>query len=175
MKCALSLTAAVIMVLATPIDRPAAQTSSQPAAQDATKGPLNLSEQQKAAVIQAAIGAKTHQKTPEGFTPAVGASVPHTVFDQAFNPEITREMPILKIYWYSYLDREIVLTDGIKKQVVAVIPLPAKYMIEDQKNQGAAEPATTESAKPATSVSKDKDAAGPTGSVPAYTSPETLK
>jgi hypothetical protein len=167
MKCALGVTTAVVLILAAPIDRLAAQTNSPPAASDATrKDALTLSEQDKTAVIAAAVEAKSHQKTPQGFTPAVGASVPRTLYVHAFNPEIARKVPILKRYGYSYLDREIVLIDGMQEKVVAVIPLPAKYMIGSQGHHGAAEP----SGQP-----KDNDDASPTGSVPAYTSPETIK
>src|SRR3954466_8151021 len=62
MKYALGLTAAVALILAAQIDRPAAQTNSQPANQ--------LSEQEKAVVIRAAVEAKSHQKTPKDFAPA---------------------------------------------------------------------------------------------------------
>jgi hypothetical protein len=165
MKYALRLTAACAAILAAPIDRPAAQTNSPPAALEATRGLLKLSEQDSAAVIEAAVEAGTHQKTPKEFTPALGAPVPSSVFQHAFKPEIVREMPVLKHYWYAYLDREIVMIDSMQKKVVAVIPLPAKYLSGGQTNHGAAEPAE----------SKGPDSAGPTGSVPAYTSPETLR
>jgi hypothetical protein len=88
------------------------------------------------------------------------------VYVHTFNPEITRKVPTLKHYRYSYLDREIVLIDG-QEEVVAVIPLPAKYVPGSQGHHGAAEPAGESS--------KDKDGGSPTGSVPAYTSPETIK
>jgi hypothetical protein len=165
MKHALGLTAACALILAAPIDRPAAQTNSQPAALETTKDLPKLSEKDRAAVIEAAVGAGTHQKTPKGFTPAPGAPVPSSVFQHAFKPEIVREMPVLKHYWYAYLDREIVMIDSMQKKVVAVIPLPAKYLSGGQAHHGAAEPAEA----------KGPDGAGNTGSVPAYTSPETIR
>jgi len=166
MKYALILIAAgAVIVGLTQIDRPGAQTRSQGAALEATKGPLKLSEQDKATVIKAAVEAKSHQDTPKEFTPAVGAPVPKEVYSHAFKPEIAREMPALKHYEYAYLDREIVLIDGMQKKVVAVIPLPAKLVSGGQKNQGAAEPAGE----------SESDGASTTGSVPAYTSPETIK
>jgi hypothetical protein len=164
MKYVLGLTIAGALILAAQIDRPAAQTNSEPVAQ--------LSEHLKATVIKAAIEAKTHQKTPKEFTPAVGAPVPSSVFQHAFNPEITRAVPELKHYWYAYLDREIVLMDGLQKKVVALIPLPAKLVLGGQGNHGAAEPAGE--SEPA-GKSKGEDRASTTGSVPAYTSPETIR
>jgi hypothetical protein len=176
MKYALGLTAAVALMLAAPIDRPAAQTSSQPAAVEATKEPIKLSEQDKAAVIKAAVAAKSHQKTPEGFTPTVGASVPRTLYVHAFNPEITGQVPALKDYLYSYLDRDVVVIDGIQEKVVAVIPLPAEYMPGARVHQGAAEPESEPKNKDAASTTgQNKDGATTTGSVPAYTSPETTR
>ena len=163
MKFTLCLTVAVALMLAAQIDRPAAQTS-QPAAQ-ATKGPLQLSEQDKAAVIKAAHEAKSHQQTPKAFTPAVGVSVPNTIYQHAFKPEITLAMPALKHYWYAYLDREIVLIDAMQKEVVVVIPLPANLVTHNKVDQGAVEPADT----------KNKDGASPAGSVPSHTSPETIR
>src|SRR6185295_10346626 len=123
-KFAVGLTAASALMLGAQIDRPAAQTNNQPAAVEATKGPLTLSEHDKAAVIKAAVEAKSHQKTPKEFTPAVGATVPKEVYLHDFKPEVARETPALKLYKYAYLDREIVLIDGIQQKVVALIPLP---------------------------------------------------
>jgi hypothetical protein len=169
MKFALGLTVAVALILAPQIDQPAAQT--QPAALDATQGPLKLSEQDRATVIKAAVEAKSHQKTPKDFTPAVGAPVPRALYSHAFKPEVVRNVPTLKHYWYAHLDREIVLIDSMQKKVVAVIPLPANFVSGGQGNHGAAEPEDeSKSAR-----SKSKDGASTTGSVPAYTSPETIK
>ena len=116
-------------------------------------------------MIKAALEAQSHQETPKGFTPAVGTVVPKTVFIHGFKPEIAREVPALKDYWYAYLNQEIVLIDAMRTKVVAVIPLPAKFVSDGQPHQGAAEPAE----------SKSKDGASSTDSVPAYTSPETIK
>ena len=166
MKHALVLTAACALILGLQIDRPAAQTDSQSVASEATpNGPLNLSDQDKAAVIKAALDAKSHQATPKEFKPAVGAPVPKEVFQHGFKPEVVSNTPVLKEYWYAYLDREIVLIDALQKRVVAVIPLPAKHVTGEQPHQGAAEPASKANEQGATSA----------GSVPAYTSPESLR
>ena len=166
MNYALVLTAAGALILAAQMNQSFAQTSSEPAAPEATKSPLKLSEQEKAAVIRAVFEAKSHQETPKQFTPAVGASVPKEVYVHGFNPEIARQVPVLKQYWYAYLSREVVLIDGLQTKVVAVIPLPTPSESVGQGHNGAAEPA---------SESKNKDGASSTESVPAYTSPETIK
>jgi hypothetical protein len=165
MKHALVLTVAAVLTLAAQIDRPASQTGSQPVAREATKGPLELSDQDKATVIKAALDAKSHQNTPKDFTPALGASVPKSVYQHGFKPEVVLKMPLLKHYWYAYLDREIVLIDAIQKKVVAVIPLPATIGSGGQEHHGAAESAGE----------KREDGASSTESVPSYTSPETIR
>jgi hypothetical protein len=175
MKRALGLTAAFVLITAAPIERAAAQANSQSALDAArgplaaTKEPLKLSEQDRAAIIKAVIEAKTHQKTPEGFAPAVGAEVPRTVYYHAFKPNVAGEMPTLKHYWYSHLDQNVALIDGLQEQVVAIIPLPADQVPGGQTHHGAAEPETEQG------KNKSKDGASTTGSVPAYTSPETIR
>jgi hypothetical protein len=158
MKFTLVLIAAGALTLAAHIDQPAAQTNSSAVAQ--------LSDQHKEVVVRAAIEAKSHQKTPKEFTPAIGASVPSSVYVHGFTPEISGELPLLKQYWYAYLDQEVVLIDGLQTKVVAVIPLPAPSASVGQSHHGAAEPA---------GESKPQDGAKNTDSVPAYTSPETIK
>jgi hypothetical protein len=166
MKYALVLTAAAALILGAHIDGPAAQTNSQPGARQAnTAGILHLSDQDKAAVIKAALDAKSHQSTPKEFTPAVGAPVPKTVFQHGFKPEIVSQMPALKEYWYAYLDREIVLIDALQKKVAAIIPLPPNLVSGEQEHQGAAE----------SDSEPKRDGASSTESVPSHTSPETIR
>ena len=165
MKPALVLTAVGALILGAQIDRPTAQISSQPAAHEATQGPLELSEQDKATVIEAALDAKSHQKTPKDFTPTVGATVPRSLFLHGFKPDVVGKVPALKQYWYAYTDAEIALVDALKTTVVAVIPIPAPVDTTGQGDHGAAEPANA----------KGKDGVGNAGSVPAYTSPETIR
>jgi hypothetical protein len=161
MKFALTPTIAGAFILGLQVGQPAAQTNSRPIANDL----LKFSEQDKTTVIAAVIEAKSRQKTPKEFTPAVGASVPKTVYVHAFNPEIVGKVPTLRRVWYAYLDREIVLIDAAQRKVVAVIPLPEKLLSDDQTHQGAAEPAS----------SKGEHGNSNTQSVPSHTSPESIK
>jgi hypothetical protein len=142
------------------------QTTGAPGVNAQTKeDAITLSEQQKQAVIDAAVTAKSRQKTPKEFSPSVGATVPKEVYLHGFRPEDTQKTPLLKEYSYAFLDREIVLVGGSKSKVVAVLTLPEKLVAVDQAHQGAAEAGSqnSQSGKP------------PAASVPSHTSPESIK
>lgn len=140
----------------------AAQTTGAPAAAEAEAHPVTLSEEQKQAVINAAVSAKSRQKTPKEFSPSVGATVPKEVYLHGFQPHETQKTPFLKEYTYAFLDRSVVLVGGPKNKVVAVVPLPEKLVAKDEAHHGAAE-ASSASAK------------GNADSVPSHTSPESIK
>jgi hypothetical protein len=167
MRYTLALAVAAGLLLMAQTDRPVAQTTNELAADQVAKvpPPLTLSEQDKAAVIQAALDAHSHQNTPKDFTPADGAPVPSSVYQHNFKPELAHDIPVLKHYSYAYLDREVVLINPLLKKVVAVIPLPAHLVSSGQQDQGAAE----------SEKEPKSGGASSTDSVPAYTSPETLR
>jgi hypothetical protein len=138
----------------------AAETINVPSTETKAKGmPIKLSDDQKQVIIDAAVSAKSRQKTPKTFSPKLGASMPKEVYLHAFPPEVTQKAPILKEYWYAFLDREVILAGGSKSKVAAVIDLPGNLIAREQPYQGATE-------------SQDRD---PAGSVPSHTSPETIK
>lgn len=144
----------------------AAQTAGMPAATTQTKeSAITLSDDQKEAVIDAAVTAKSRQKTPDEFSPQVGATVPQKVYLHAFRPEVTQKTPLLKEYSYAFLDREVVLV-GPTKKVVAVVALPQRLVDGDQPDQGAAEPSSTNA---------KGDDPPPPAAVPSHTSPESIK
>jgi hypothetical protein len=136
-----------------------AQTSASPQSA-ATGSAVSLTDQQKQAAIDAAVSAQSRQKTPKEFSPTIGAIVPKEVYLHAFRPDVAQKTPLLKNYWYAYLDREVILVDGHK--VAAVIALPEKLIAGEQPNQGAAEASST-------------TGKGSTASVPSHTSPESIK
>ena len=143
------------------------QTTSAPVTNaEERENAITLSEEQKQAVIDAAVAAKSRQKTPKDFSPSLGAITPKEVYLHGFKPEETQKTPLLKEYLYAFLDREVVLVGGPKNKVVAVVTLPEKFVANEQPNQGAAEAATGTNAKGSTS---------PTASVPSHTSPESIK
>jgi hypothetical protein len=123
------------------------------------EAPVTLSNDQSQAVIDAAVSAKSRQKTPKAFSPTLGAKVPKEVYLHAFRPEITQKVPFLKEYWYAFLDREVILVGGSKSKIAAVVDLPQELIVSEQPHQGAVE-------------AKDRE---PAASVPSHTSPETIK
>jgi hypothetical protein len=126
---------------------------------------ITLSEEQKQAVVNAAVTAKSRQKTPKEFSPRVGATVPKEVYLHGFKPDEIQKIPLLKAYLYAFLDREVVLVAGPKNTVVSVVALPENLVAGQQTHQGAAEASSTNA----------KGGTTPTGSVPSHTSPETIK
>lgn len=143
------------------------QTTSPPALNAEARGnPITLSEEQKQAVIDAAVAAKSRQKTPKEFSPSIGALVPKEVYLHGFKPDETQKIPLLKEYMYAFLDREVVLVGGPKSKVVAIVGLPEKLFAGEQPDQGASEASSDADAK------RDKSS---TSSVPSHTSPETIK
>ncbi len=90
--------------------------------------------------------------------------MPKEVYLHGFRPEATQKTPVLKEYWYAFLDREILLVDG--RKVAAVIALPEQLVAGGQPQQGAAE---------ASGGTNAKGGAEPVASVPSHTSPETIK
>ena len=142
-----------------------AQTSVPSANTEAAEKPITLNEEQKQAVIDAAVSAKSRQKTPKDFSPSLGDSIPKEVYVHGFKPEVTQQTPSLKGYLYAFLDRQVVLVSGSKNKVAAIIPLPEKLVADEQAHQGAAEASTTDA----------KGGGPPTNSVPSHTSPESIK
>lgn len=151
----------ILLFLCLGLALPAAgQTNSIPSTETKAKGiPIILSENQKQAVIDAAVSAKSRQKTPKAFSPTLGAEMPKGVYLHGFQPEITQKEPLLKEYWYAFLDREVILVGGSKSKLAAVVDLPQGLIVSEQPDQGAAE-------------SKDRE---PATSVPSHTSPESIK
>ena len=94
------------------------------AVKEAQKPTLDLSEEQRKAVITEILERKAHQATPKEFKPELGASVPRDVDVHGMPPKLVTDIPELKEYAYAHLDREIVIVDALHKKVAALIPLP---------------------------------------------------
>lgn len=148
--------------LATPASAQAinpTQMQSQAGTADPYKKPQpQFSEMERQVVVDAAVQAKSRQKTPKGFSPNLGGEVPREVNGHGFQPEVVVKLPVLKEFQYAYLDREIILINALEKKIVAVVPLPAQLISETTGEGGATnpDPADPEKAK-------------------AYTSPQTTK
>jgi hypothetical protein len=158
----------VLVLLCCGLTVPAVGQTATPSLSNSavTEKAITLNEQQKQAVIDAAVTAKSRQKTPKEFSPTVGATVPKEVYLHAFRPDETQKTPLLKGYQYAFLDREVVLVGGPKNKVVAVVALPEKLVAGEQAHQGAAEASSTDA---------KGDYAPPHASVPSHTSPESIK
>src|SRR6185312_16898163 len=79
------------------------QSISVPSTETKAKGiPITLSDDQKQAVIDAAVSANSRQKTPKAFSPTLAAIMPKGVYLHAFRPETTQKVPLLKEYWYAF-------------------------------------------------------------------------
>jgi hypothetical protein len=160
-------TALLVLCLGPALPAAAQSTNTPLTSTKTTADPITLSEPQKQAVIKAALAVNSRQKTPKDFSPTVGATVPKAVYLHGFKPEAVQEAPVLKEYWYAFLDREVVLVDAAEMKVVAVIELPQDLVVNDQPFHGAAEPSSSTNAK--------DGGASPVGSVPSHTSPESIK
>lgn len=153
--------AAIILFLSLGLALPAvADTVVVPSTETTAKGiPITLSDEQKQLVIDAAVKANSRQKTPKEFSPALGENIPKGVYLHGFRPETVQKMPMLKEYWYAFLDREVVLVGGSKSKIAAVVDLPQRLIAGEQSYQGATEPKSSD----------------PAATVPSHTSPETIK
>src|SRR4051812_48343620 len=91
---------------------------------EAQKPALDLTDEQKKAVIEAVVERKAYQPGSKDFKAELGATVPRTVEIHSMPPRLATEVPVLKEYMYAHLDREIVIVDALQKKVVGLIPLP---------------------------------------------------
>ncbi|HEX5777772.1 MAG TPA: hypothetical protein VFY21_02935 [Xanthobacteraceae bacterium] len=102
----------------------AAADSVIPAAQNDAwnKPPLELSEEQKAAVTKAVGAENSYQATPEGFEARVGAAISKEIAPHALPRPLIYEVEALRNYKYSKLDRNVLIIDPMSNRIVAVIP-----------------------------------------------------
>lgn len=84
--------------------------------------PLQLTEQQRIAIL-AAVGAEdTHQRTPANFEPRVGAAVTEEIKPHPLPRPLVNVLPELKRYYYAKLDQNVLLIDPLSMKVADVIP-----------------------------------------------------
>ena len=89
---------------------------------ESKRPPLQLNDQQRAAIEQGLVTADTQQKTPPKFEAKVGAPVPTSLKVDAMPPQLVRQEPSLEPYGYAKLAKAVLVIDPMKKTVVAVIP-----------------------------------------------------
>lgn len=86
------------------------------------KPPLTLDEAQRATIRAAVADEDTHQRTPAGFEPRVGAAISSAVKPHPLPRPLVYGMPVLKQYAYAKLDKAIAIIDPMSMKIVAVIP-----------------------------------------------------
>jgi hypothetical protein len=103
----------------------APKTSANPVETTAAnKSKLDLSDEQRQAIMDAVVRQDAHQATPKEFKAAIGSDVPRTLDLHALPRPLVYDIPALKEYMYAHLDRNVVLVDALEKKVVVLIPLP---------------------------------------------------
>lgn len=86
------------------------------------KPPLQLSEQERAAVREAISLEHMYQRTPGKFEPRVGATITSAVKPHPLPRPLVYDVPVLKQYGYAKLDNNIVIIDLMSMKVADVIP-----------------------------------------------------
>ncbi len=87
-----------------------------------SKPPLELSEEQKAAVMKAVGAENSYQPTPAGFEARIGAAITKEIAPHALPRPLIYEVEALRNYKYSKLDRNILIIDPMSNRIVAMMP-----------------------------------------------------
>lgn len=111
------------LAFATPAGAQAPAPSNTVAGAVQPKPPLTLTDEQKQRVAQAINGQDTLDKLPDGFSPAVGATVP--VEDKLPEHPLPRplvyDIPVLKNYYYVQLADQVLIVDPMTKMVAEIV------------------------------------------------------
>lgn len=86
------------------------------------KPPLNLTDEERAAIAEAMVGERTYQRAPEGFQPEVGMTVTSQIKLNPMPRPLVYEVPRLQQYDYAKLQAETLVIDPMSMEVVDVIP-----------------------------------------------------
>jgi hypothetical protein len=86
------------------------------------KPPLQLNDQDRAAIQNALVAEQTQQKAPKDFKPQVGATPPKGIKIDVMPQALARELPVLKEYGYAKTASDILVIDPMSKRIVAVMP-----------------------------------------------------
>jgi hypothetical protein len=88
------------------------------------KPPLELSDEQKAAVMKAIGAENSYQPTPAGFEARVGATITKEIAPRPLPRPLIYEVEALRNYKYSKLNRNVLIIDPMTNRVVAMMPRP---------------------------------------------------
>lgn len=102
----------------------AAADSVIPAAQNDAwnKPPLELSDDQKSAVMKAVGAENSYQPTPAGFEARIGATISKEIAARPLPRPLIYEVEALRNYKYSKLDRNVLIIDPMSNRIVAMMP-----------------------------------------------------
>jgi hypothetical protein len=90
---------------------------------DAKRPPLQINDQQRAAIQDVLETENTEQKAPPKFEPKEGEALPAIIKVDAMPPQLLAREPSLKQYGYAKLSKDVLVIDPMKKTIIAVIPL----------------------------------------------------
>ena len=88
----------------------------------AKKPPLQLNDQDRAAVQNALVAEHTQQKAPKDFKPQLGATPPKGTKIDVMPQALARQLPVLKEYGYAKTASDILVIDPMSTTIVAVMP-----------------------------------------------------
>jgi len=89
---------------------------------ESDKPPLKLTEVEREAVAQAMVHEHTYQRTPKGFEPRAGVTIPSAIKLNPMPRPLIYAVPRLRQYDYAKLQAETLVIDPMSMRVVDVIP-----------------------------------------------------
>ncbi len=134
---------------------------------DVQRPPLQLNEQQRAAIQDALETENTEQKAPDKFEPKVGDALPSSMTVDAMPEPLIQREPSLKQYGYAKLSKNVLVLDPMKKTIIAVVPLKVpttgKAETPDDWAKTRGRELTGQAPEPATGTEPQHEPAGDSG------------
>ena len=122
MRTTICCGAAALMLLAAPaFARDNAVQPNQLTVQ-AKRPPLQLSDQQRAAIQKAVAAENTQQKTPPNFQPKAGDTLPKTMTLDVMPEHAVAQNPSLQPFGYAKTAKDVLVIDPMNKKIIAVLP-----------------------------------------------------
>lgn len=139
--------------------------------------PLQLTEQQRMAIVAAVSAEDTYQRTPANFEPRIGADVTKEIKPHPLPRPLVNVMPDLKHYYYAKLDQNVLLIDPLSMKVAEVLPRQAasdgqpitpKEWAETEGQRLLGKPPETTGGPPASNEPAAQERQTPGSSAPAH-------
>jgi hypothetical protein len=114
-----------------------AQSPVEAAREAALERPaLQLSEEDRRAIVDAIDGKPTYQSKPKDFETRVGAKVPGDMKIAPLPPSLIRKIHSLREYHYVMFHQEILIVDAMRNEVVEVLPRRTPSSGEEETTPG---------------------------------------